>query len=147
METTTAMIVAIIGALGGGAGLAAVLAVIFQYKKYRAEAESTMVHNEKQHQENERNEMEYVKQSLIELQNMTKSEMNELREANRELEQRIDIMNKKIASLMNWIIGDDHRYRSWLESKLHELDPSIEFPTLTDPPAVFGDDFKMDDHE
>lgn len=147
METTTAMIVAIIGALGGGAGLAAVLAVIFQYKKYRAEAESTMVHNEKQHQENERNEMEYVKQSLIELQNMTKSEMNELRKANKELEQRIDVMNKKIASLMNWIIGDDHRYRSWLEAKLHELDPSIEFPTLTDPPAVFGDDFKMDDHE
>lgn len=141
MEATTALIVAIITAIGGGSGLAAVLVVVFSYKKYKAEAETIMVGNEKQHKENEQKEMEYVKQSLIELQNVTKAEMTELRKENKVLEQRIDTLNKKLSSLMNWIVCDDHKYRSWLESKLHELDPSLEFPKVADPPSVFGDDF------
>lgn len=141
---TVSVIVAIFGALGGGTGLATILVVLFSYKKYKAEAETIMVNNEKQHKANEQNEMEFVKKSLIELQSMTKEEMEELRKENKILEQRIDTMNKKLSSLMNWIVGDDHRYRSWLESKLHELDPSLEFPHLTDPPSVFGDDFDDD---
>ena len=127
------VIVAILGAIGGGAGLAAVLTVIFQHKKFRAEAEALRI-------QNERTEMEYVKQSLIELHEKLKTEISEVRESNKILEQRVDILNKKIVSLMKWIMGDDHRYRSWLENKIHEMDPSVEFPHLSDPPEVFGDD-------
>ena len=127
-------IAAILGAIGGGAGLAAVLTVRFQYRKFRAEAEKLRI-------ENEHTEMEYVKKSLIELQGELKAEITELRESNKILEQRIDVLNKKIISLMNWIMGDDHRYRSWLEAKIHEMDPSVEFPHLSDPPSVFDDDF------
>lgn len=139
MDTST-IIVAIIGALGGGAGLTAVLTTIFQYRKYREEADTIHVQNEQIRSENERTEMDYVKKSLIEMQELYKKEMNEMRESNRILEQRIDVLNKKLSSLMNWIVGDDHRYRSWLESKLHELDPSLQFPELSDPPTVFDDD-------
>lgn len=139
MDTTT-LVAAILGALGGGAGIAAVLTVIFQFRKFKAEAKAIQIKNETA-------EMDYVKKSLIELHEQLKKEMNELRESNKILEQRVDVLNKKIVSLMNWIMGDDHRYRSWLESKLHELDPSIEFPNLSDPPDVFGDSDQSSSNE
>ena len=140
---TMAAVIAIAGALGGGAGLAAVLTVLFQYRKYKAEAQTIRV-------QNEQNEMEYVKNALKdivsetkkqmeELRATNKAQMDELREANHNLEERVTTLNNKIQKLVNWIFVDDHRYRSWLESKLHEYDPGLVLPELPNPPDVFGD--------
>ena len=136
---TTAAIVAIVGAFGGATGITALVTTIFQRKKFNEEADTIRVQNEQVRQKNEQEEMTYVKHSLIEMQEVYKREMAELRESNKKLHQEIDTLNKKLSSLLNWIVGDDHRYRSWLESKLHEYDPSIQFPQLSDPPTVFGD--------
>ena len=148
-------IIALIVAVGGSSGITALLTTLFQKKKYRAEAEKIFAEAEAMHQKNEQTAMEYIKNTLIEITDKLKDDINDLREANdklkqsneelresnRILEQRVDVLNKKIIALMNWIMGDDHRYRTWLETRLHEIDPSIEFPDLTDPPNVFDDDF------
>jgi cell division protein FtsB len=151
MELTTNMIVAIIVALGGGAGLATVLTVLFQRKKYAAEADSIRAENERVRSQNEQTEMAFIKNSLIEMQEMykkeiaemretNKKEMAELRESNSKLYQEIEQLNKKISTLMNWIYGDNSTYRDWLEQKLHEYNPDIVFPDRPEPPSVFGND-------
>lgn len=141
---TTAAIVAIVGALGGATGITALVTTIFQRKKFNEEADAIRVQNEQVRQKNEQEEMTYVKNSLMEMQEVYKREMAELRESNKKLHQEIDTLNKKLSSLLNWIVGDDHRYRSWLESKIHEYDPSVQFPQLSDPPAVFAIETNQD---
>jgi septal ring factor EnvC (AmiA/AmiB activator) len=145
---------AIIIGLGGGAGIGSVLTTIFSYRKFRAEAEKMRV-------ENTQTEMKYITSALKDINEETKrqfeefkksqkeemdalkeshkAEIEDLKESNRILTKRIDVLNKRLASLMEWVTFDDARYRSWLENKIHELDPSIEFPELKDPPDVFDE--------
>lgn len=151
-------IAAVIASVGGGAGLATVLATIFSYRKFKNEAETTRI-------KNAQTEMDYIKESFKEIAEETKRQFNEfkessrveldelkssneeLREANKDLKHQIDVMAQKLSSLMNWIISDDQRYRTWLENKVHELDPSIEFPEHTAPPNVFDDDDEAANNE
>lgn len=132
----------ILGAIGGGAGLASVLTVIFSYRKYRAEAEAARVHNEQ-------TEMEYIKKSFKELNEETKTQFREFKESSaaeiKGLHEEIDRLNatikelnNKLLSLMSWVEGDNKRYREWLENKIHEFDPSIGFIDTTDPPNIYA---------
>ena len=150
MESLNAISVAI-GAIGGGTGIAAVLTVIFQRRKYKAEAEAARVANEQ-------TEMEYIKKSFKELNEDTKNQFNEfkesaraeiqslhaeidkLKESNSMMGSTVKDLNRKLSSLMAWVEGDNRRYREWLENKIQELDPSIQFPDTTDPPNVYSDD-------
>ena len=139
-----AWIAAIIGTIFGTGGLAGLLVVIFSYRKYIAEADQIRV-------ENEKTEIQYLKDSFIELneetkrqfaefKQMTKTELDELRETNKILSHRIEVLNDKLSSLMQWVLVDDRQYREWLEQRLHELDPDMKFPPKVEPPDVFISD-------
>ena len=143
MDGATAVAV-VISAIGGGAGLSAVLTTIFSYRKYRAEAKEQQITNEKNLMEYVTKTMKDVNEETKKLNEETKKQVAELREENSKLIKKVDVLNNKLSSLMNWIVGDDHRYRSWLEKRLHELDPDIEFPDLPDPPNVFDEEFYYD---
>ena len=139
MDTTTAttnfplwatIIIAIFGALGGASGIVSIISLFQSRKKLAAEVESIK-------QQNEQASMEFVKKSLQELTETYKADQADSKKQNAELQQQVDQLRGQITSLMNWIVNDNHKYRLWLESKLREKDPSIEFPEVSDPPNVF----------
>lgn len=121
MESLNALAV-LVGAIGGGTGLAATLTAIFQYRKYKAEADAARVANEQ-------TEMEYIKQSFKELNEETKKQFSEfresakaeikslheeidkLKESNSVLDAAVKDLNYKLSSLMSWVEGDNKRYR------------------------------------
>lgn len=151
MESVAAIIIA----LGGGTGIGAVITSIFSYRQYKAKADKMQV-------ENSQTEMTYITNALKDINEETKRqfdefkksqkeemealkeahkvEIDELKEANHELMKKVEKMSQRLTSLMTWVTIDDARYRSWIENRLQELDPSIEFPALPDPPDVFADD-------
>lgn len=138
METGT--ILAIIGGLGGATGISTLLVTIFQRRKYKAEAETIDAANQTTIIHNQQEEMTYVTNQLIHLQEMYKSDMEELREANKRLQRKVDGLNKKLITLMNWIVVDNHKYQTWLEERLKEYDPDIVFQEHMPPPDVFDED-------
>lgn len=142
METGT--ILAIIGGLGGATGISTLLVTIFQRRKYKAEAETIDAANQTTIIHNQQEEMTYVTNQLIHLQEMYKTDMEELREANKRLQRKVDGLNKKLMTLMNWIVVDNHKYQTWLEERLKEYDPDIVFQEHMPPPDVFDED---DDYE
>ena len=79
------------------------------------------------------------KEEMDALKKSHKAEIDELKEANHNLTKKVDKMSQRLTSLMTWVTIDDARYRSWLENRLQELDPTIEFPDLPDPPDVYDD--------
>ena len=184
-------IAALIVAIGGSAGITTLLTTIFQRRKYTAEAERVRIENKQLMSQNEQETMTYIKQSLIEMQEMYKKEIaelkesnkalkqeiedlkasnkadieelkrsnkaeidelknfdqqeiNELKETNKALKQEVEQLNNKLSMLMNWVYGDNTRYREWMERKLKECDPDIEFPDRPEPPCVFGNDTKTE---
>lgn len=146
METVNA-IVAVVVAAGGGAGISSILTTLFSHRKYREESKKIQIENEKTIMEYVTNALQKVNDETRTLHEDTKKEVSELRKENAKLAKKVDVLNSKLSSLMNWIVGDDHRYRSWLEKRLHELDPDIVFPDLPDPPNVFGDEWDGDDED
>jgi gamma-glutamyltranspeptidase len=138
METGT--ILAIIGGLGGATGISTLLVTIFQRRKYKAEAETIDAANQTTIIHNQQEEMTYVTNQLIHLQEMYKTDMEELREANKRLQHKVDGLNKKLMTLMNWIVVDNHKYQTWLEERLKEYDPDIVFQEHMPPPDVFDED-------
>ena len=151
MESVAAIVIA----LGGGTGIGAVITSIFSYRQDKAKADKMQV-------ENSQTEMTYITNALKDINEETKRqfdefkksqkeemealkeahkvEIDELKEANHELMKKVEKMSQRLTSLMTWVTIDDARYRSWIENRLQELDPSIEFPALPDPPDVFADD-------
>lgn len=128
--STANLIIAIITALGGTAGITSVVTIIFQRKKMKAEAESVKIENDKA-------VMDYVTNALKNLSETYKSDQEKLKEELQKQKDLVADLNKRLASLMNWIVNDNHKYRSWLESKLRECAPDIELPEVSDPPNVF----------
>ena len=144
----------ILTAFGGGTAISTILTTIFQRRKYKADAKAIEMKADAEQIKNEQSQMDYLKKTLIELSEQMKADMKEVREANeklkesnkhleesnRELEKRVDELNNKVIQLMRWITVDDRRYRTWLEERLQELDPNIEFPDFIEPPNIFDDD-------
>ncbi len=135
-----ATLATIIVACGGSAGISTLLTTIFQRKKYKAEAETIDTANQTTIIHNQQEEMTYVTNQLIHLQEMYKSDMEELRDANKRLQHKVDGLNKKLMTLMNWIVVDNHKYQTWLEERLKEYDPDIVFQEHMPPPDVFDED-------
>lgn len=136
----SAQMLAIIGALGGATGISTLLVTVFQRKKYKAEAETIEAQNQTTIIHNQQEEMKFVTNQMRDLQEMYKKEMTEIRESNQKLQKKVDKLNKKLVTLMNWIVVDNRKYQTWLEGKLREYDPNIAFPDHTEPPDVLGDD-------
>lgn len=131
MDATT--IVAIITAIIGTGGLSAFITSILSARKYKFEAQKIEQETESIKVQN----MEIIHKRLQDIAESQNQELAKLIKRNDELNHKIEELNDKLQTIMEWVVYDDQQYRQWLESRLIELDPQIEFPKCTPPPKIF----------
>lgn len=134
MNTST--ILTIIASIIGTGGLSALLTGILSARKYRSEALKTEQEAESLKVQN----MDYIHKRLQEISESQNQESIKLRQRNDELNNKIEVLNDKLQTIMEWVVYDNQQYRQWLESRLLELDPDIEFPKCSPPPKIFHTD-------
>lgn len=141
---TTLISSIIVAALGSG-GISAIITAILSRHKCESEAAKTESEAAKIKSEADAvvkqtdiTGIDYINRKLQEITEQSNKEATELRNRNDELNERINILNDRLQVVMNWIVDDNQHYRQWLETKLIELDPSIEFPKCAPPPKVFN---------
>ena len=132
-------IVTLITAFIGGGGISAVITARVSAKKQDADNRHTDQETEGLRIQNEITEMDYINKRLQEISEISKKEAEELRKKNEALNDKISELNHKMQSLMEWIVTDNYKYRSWLENELKQVNPDVQFPETTKPPAVFGE--------
>lgn len=130
-------IVTLITAFIGGGGISAVITARVAAKKQDADNRHTDQETEGLRIQNEITEMDYINKRLQEISEISKKEADELRKKNEALNDKISELNHKMQSLMEWIVTDNYKYRSWLENELKQVNPDVQFPETTKPPAVF----------
>jgi len=131
---TTLISSIIVAALGSG-GISAIITAILSRHKYESEAAKTESEAAKIKSEADAvvkqtdiTGIDYINRKLQEITEQSNKEATELRNRNDELTERINNLNDRLQVVMSWIVDDNQHYRQWLETKLIELDPSIEFP-------------------
>ena len=141
---TTLISSIIVAALGSG-GISAIITAILSRHKYESEAaktesEAAKIKSEADAVVKQTNitGIDYINRKLQEITEQSNKEATELRNRNDELNERINNLNDRLQVVMNWIVDDNQHYRQWLETKLIELDPSIEFPKCAPPPKAFN---------
>lgn len=134
MDTST--ILTIIASIIGTGGLSALLTGILSARKYRSEALKTEQEAESLKVQN----MDYIHKRLQEISESQNQESIKLRQRNDELNNKIEVLNDKLQTIMEWVVYDNQQYRQWLEARLLELDPDIEFPRCSPPPKIFHAD-------
>src|SRR5574344_2335840 len=141
---TTLISSIIVAALGSG-GISAIITAILSRHKYESEAAKTESEAAKIKSEADAvvkqtdiTGIDYINRKLQEITEQSNKEATELRNRNDELNERINNLNDRLQVVMSWIVDDNQHYRQWLETKLIELDPSIEFPKCAPPPKVFN---------
>lgn len=141
---TTLISSIIVAALGSG-GISAIITAILSRHKYESEAAKTESEAAKIKSEADAvvkqtdiTGIDYINRKLQEITEQSNKEATELRNRNDELNERINNLNDRLQVVMCWIVDDNQHYRQWLETKLIELDPSIEFPMCAPPPKVFN---------
>lgn len=134
MNTST--ILTIIASIIGTGGLSALLTGILSARKYRSEALKTEQEAESLKVQN----MDYIHKRLQEISESQNQESIKLRQRNDELNNKIEVLNDKLQTIMEWVVYDNQQYRQWLEARLLELDPDIEFPRCSPPPKIFHTD-------
>lgn len=141
---TTLISAIIVAALGSG-GISAIITAILSRHKYESEAAKTESEAAKIKSEADAvvkqtdiKGIDYINRKLQEITEQSNKEATELRNRNDELNERINNLNDRLQVVMCWIVDDNQHYRQWLETKLIELDPSIEFPMCAPPPKVFN---------
>jgi flagellar motility protein MotE (MotC chaperone) len=140
----TELILAIVSTVVGSGGIASAIVALLSVRKYKAEARILEQQVDTNRQETEQKVNEYIRTQLKELSDTHRAESDELRKQNRELGDKITVLNNRINQLMNWIIVDNNAYRSWLENELLKLKPDIEFPKCKPTPG-FMDDSESDE--
>ena len=130
-------IVTLITAFIGGGGISAVITARVAAKKQDADNRHTDQETEGLRIQNEITEMDYINKRLQEISEISKKEADELRKKNEALNDKISELNHKMQSLMEWIVTDNYKYRSWLENELKQVNPDVQVPETTKPPAVF----------
>lgn len=70
---------------------------------------------------------------MTDIANKYEEECNALRKRNEDLDSKISDLSARLQTLMEWVVVDNNRYRSWLENELRKLNPDISFPHC--PPA------------
>lgn len=136
METST--IIAIIASIIGSGGISAILTALLSARKYKSEALKNEQEAAGMRVNNEITEMDYINQQLQKISEESRKDYIAMRQRNDELNTRINDLNDKLQTLMSWVVYDNQQYRQWLESKLHEFDPTIVFPRCDPPPKIFG---------
>lgn len=137
MRLSIPEIVTLITAFIGGGGISAVITARIAAKKQDADNRHTDQETEGLRIQNEITEMDYINKRLQEISEISKKEADELRRKNEALNDKISELNQKMQSLMEWIVTDNYKYRSWLENELKQVNPDVQFPETTKPPAVF----------
>lgn len=137
MKISIPEIVTLITAFIGGGGISAVITARVAAKKQDADNRHTDQETEGLRIQNEITEMDYINKRLQEISEISKKEAEELRKKNEALNDKISELNHKMQSLMEWIVTDNYKYRSWLENELKQVNPDVQFPETTKPPAVF----------
>ena len=136
----TQLIVTIIAAILGSGGITGAIVAILSARKYKAEARLLEQQAETARQESEHKMNEYIASQLKELAETHKKESEELRRQNKELSDRVNVLTARLNLLMNWIVGDNNRYVTWLESKVHSYDPEVIFPPYKPAPGINDDE-------
>lgn len=134
----TELVLAIVSAVIGSGGIASAIAALVSVRKYKAEAQILEQQVDTNRQETEQKVNEYIRTQLKELSDTHRAESDELRKQNKELGEKITVLNTRINQLMNWIIVDNNSYRSWLENELLKLKPDIEFPKCKPAPGFMN---------
>ena len=137
MKFSIPELVTLITAFIGGGGISAVITARVAAKKQDADNRHTDQETEGLRIQNEITEMDYINKRLQEISEISKKEADELRRKNEALNDKISELNHKMQSLMEWIVTDNYKYRSWLENELKQVNPDVQFPETTKPPAVF----------
>jgi len=132
---TNAIVISVITAILGTGGITAIITEILTARKYRAEAQRIEQDTANQRRISEQEMQSYIRSQMMEINETYKKESDELRRQNEELTHRINDLTKKTQELMEWIIYDNNRYRSWLETELIKLKPDIQFPTCRPAPG------------
>ena len=136
--TTAHLIATIVAAVLGSGGISGVLVAMLSSRKYRAEARLVEQQAESARKDSENRMNEYISAQLKDLAETHKKESEELRRQNKELSEHVNVLTYRLNMLMNWIVIDNNRYITWLESKVKECDPNIVFPPHKSAP-VFND--------
>lgn len=136
--TTPEIIITIITAIFGSSGLSAIITAILSARKFRSEADRVREETQSIRVQNDIAGIDYINKKLQEITEQSNHQSNVLRARNDELNERITELNYKLQAIMNWVMEDNQQYRMWLETRLKELDPDIEFPHCSAPPNVFG---------
>ena len=137
----TEFIIALVTAVVGSSGLSAIITTILSARKFRSEADRVQEETQSLRVQNEIAGIDYINKKLQEITEQSNQQSNVLRARNDELNDRITELNFKLQAIMSWIMEDNQQYRLWLETRLKELDPDIEFPHCSAPPNVFGHDY------
>lgn len=127
------VITLLIAVLGSG-GLCSIITALFSRRKYKAEAALIEADAEEKRQKAEREYMDYIHSQFKEITETHKKEAEETREHNKELTKRVNDLETTVNKLMNWIVVDNNKRVTWLETELRKRDPDIEFPPFTPPP-------------
>lgn len=130
-------IISMIATLIGGGGISALITYRITAKKADAENRHTDQETEGLRIQNEITEMDYINKRLQEISEISKKEADDLRTKNEALNDKINELNQKLQSLMEWVVTDNYQYRSWLENKVKEYDDKISLPETTKPPNIF----------
>lgn len=130
-------IISMIATLIGGGGISALITYRITAKKADAENRHTDQETEGLRIQNEITEMDYINKRLQEISEISKKEADDLRTKNEALNDKINDLNQKLQSLMEWVVTDNYQYRSWLENKVKEYDDKISLPETTKPPNIF----------
>jgi len=130
-------IISLIATLIGGGGISALITYRITAKKADAENRHTDQETEGLRIQNEITEMDYINKRLQEISEISKKEADDLRTKNEALNDKINDLNQKLQSLMEWVVTDNYQYRSWLENKVKEYDSEIPLPETTKPPNIF----------
>lgn len=141
--STAQITITIISAVLGTGGIASTIVALFSIRKYKAEAKILEQQAEASRLETEQKMNEYIRTQLKELSETYKTESDDLRKQNRELNDKITTLNDRLNQVLNWIVTDNNAYRTWLENELLKLKPDIEFPKCKPAPG-FSDDRSAD---
>lgn len=132
MSMNADLVTIIVAALGTG-GLGSAITAFLSRKKFQIEARHLEEDLRSSREEANRKSIDYIQTKMVEISKKYEEEAESLRKRNEELDYKISELNNRLQNLMEWVVVDNNRYRTWLETELRKLNPDIAFPQC--PPA------------
>jgi signal transduction histidine kinase len=123
LSTITAIVTAITAV-----PVTSILTIIFQRRKYNAEAHITEEQAHAQRAQLEQEMTEKLNRQFSELADKFKADAEEQRAQNKKLEQQVAELNIYINRLTNWVVTENASYRTYLEDEIRKMNPDFKFP-------------------